>query len=165
MKNYIKIIFVIVVVIVVGGFVYYNKTKPVSVSPSPQTPIVVTDSIVGCYVATLGKDVYSLKIIAQQGELFEGTLVFKNFEKDSSSGTFKGTYKGGILLGDYSFQSEGTNSLMQVIFKKSGDDFVRGYGDVTADGTRFADLNTINYDSSYSHVFKFSGGECATPLS
>ena len=29
-------------------------------------------------------------------------------------------YKNGILLGDYSFQSEGTNSVMQVIFKKLG---------------------------------------------
>src|SRR5689334_4035499 len=81
-------------------------------------------SIKGCYVATIGKDVYTLNILSQNGEKVEGTLSFKNFEKDSSSGTFKGTYKDGILLGDYSFTSEGMDSVMQVIFKKFGDDFM-----------------------------------------
>lgn len=100
-----------------------------------------------CYVATLGKDVYTLLILSRQGDRFKGTLRFKNFEKDSSSGPYEGTYKDGILLGDYSFQSEGMFSVVQVIFKKSGNDFVRGYGDMSPDGTRFADLSKITYDT------------------
>jgi hypothetical protein len=127
-----------------------------------QPAITVEKSVVGCYEAHLGKDLYSLAILSQQGETFEGTLRFKNFEKDSSSGTFKGTYKDGILLGDYSFQSEGMDSVMQVIFKSSGDGFIRGYGDMNATGDRFANLNGITYDSSA--VFKLSKQGCPASL-
>jgi len=166
MKNNLKLIVIVLVIIIIGIFVYY-KTKPASINEG--TPIVTEDSIKGCYIARLANDVYTLTILSQSGESFEGKLSFKNFEKDSSSGTYKGTYKNGILLGDYSFNSEGGTSVMQVIFKKSENGFVRGYGDTimldkarnineAQDGPRFADLNKITYDSSY--VFEAST-ECA----
>ena len=158
MKNYLKIIIVILVIIVLGTLFYFNRTKSVPINE--EIKIVAENGIKGCYVATLGKDVYTLTILSQQGESFEGTLKFKNFEKDSSSGTFNGTYKDGILLGDYSFQSEGMDSVMQVIFKKIGDDFIRGYGDVNANGNRFTNINDITYDQSA--IFKVSE-VCATP--
>jgi len=139
MSNNLKIGIVVIIIILLGVFVYYQK---------PKSPVVNENSILGCYVVRLSQDIHSLKITSQNEEGVEGTLAFKNFEKDSSSGTFKGTYKNGILLGDYSFQSEGTNSVMQVIFKKSGNGFVRGYGDIDSTGTRFADINKITYDSS-----------------
>ena len=107
-----------------------------------------SQSIKGCYIASLGQDVYTLKIESEESGEFTGSLSFKNFQKDSSSGTYIGTYKDGILLGDYSFQSEGMFSVMQVIFKREGDIFIRGFGDLNADGTRFADLNNITYDSN-----------------
>lgn len=159
MKNNLKIIIAILVVVIIGVFAYSYKTKPTPIDDV--TPIATEDSIKGCYIARLGKDVYTLTILSESGESFDGKLSFKNFEKDSSSGTYKGTYKDGILLGDYSFNSEGMDSVMQVIFKKSGNGFVRGYGDMIQDGTRFADLNKINYDSSYSYEFKLSA-ECTT---
>ena len=152
MKNNLKIVIVVLVVIIIGIFVYYYKTKPAPINEG--TLIVTENSIKGCYIARLAKDVYTLTILSQSGESFEGKLSFKNFEKDSSSGIFNGTYKDGILLGDYSFQSEGTNSVMQVIFKKLENGFVRGYGDTIQEGTRFSDLSKITYDSSYSYVFK-----------
>ena len=159
MKNNLKIVIVVFIVIIIGIFAYYYKTKSVPINE--ETPIVTEDSIKGCYIARLAKDAYTLTVLSQNGESFEGKLSFKNFEKDSSSGTFNGTYKDGILLGDYSFQSEGTNSVMQVIFKKLESGFVRGYGDTIQEGTRFADLNKIIYDSSYSYVFKPST-DCAS---
>ena len=126
----------------------------ISLNPPP--------SIKGCYVARLEKDVYSLAILSQNGESFEGTLVFKNFEKDSSSGTYKGTYKNGILLGKYSFQEEGTNSVMEVIFKKQGSDFIRGYGPLNEAGDGFANLDDITY--GFFAPFKASSENCATSL-
>ncbi|MFA6076712.1 MAG: hypothetical protein WC735_01410 [Candidatus Paceibacterota bacterium] len=152
MKNNLKIIMVVLVLTIVGIFIYYYKTKPTPINE--EVPIVTEDSIKGCYVAKLAKDIYTLTISSQSGESFEGKLSFKNFEKDSSSGTYKGTYKDGILLGNYSFQSEGMFSVMQVIFKKSGNGFVRGYGDTIQGGTRFVDINKITYDLSY--VFETS---------
>ncbi len=151
MKNNSNILIAIVLIIIIGGVVYFSK------KPAPQNPIVVEDLIEGCYVASLSKDVYTLTILSQQGETVVGTLSFKNYQKDSSSGTFNGTYKDGILFGDYSFNSEGMDSVMQVIFKKQGNDFVRGYGDVDATGTRFTDLYNITYDTKAVFV----ASECA----
>ena len=48
---------------------------------------------------------------------------------------------------------------MQVIFKKTGDDFIRGYGEVKNEGTRFVDTNNITYDSS-SPLSVFKKTEC-----
>ncbi len=146
-------------IVVLGGiFIYMSSTKTPEVSntlPTDNTP-----SIVGCYVGGNSKDIYTMRIImSQNGENVSGTLAFKNFEKDSSSGTFTGTYKNGILLGDYSFNSEGMTSLMQVAFQKSGDNFVRGYGDVNADGTSFVDTSKIVYDSN-STLNVFVKGQC-----
>lgn len=113
-------------------------------------------SIVGCYIATLAKDVYTLTIASQTGNAFTGHLSFKNFEKDSSSGTFVGTYTDGVLLGDYAFASEGMDSIMQVIFKKTPDGFVRGFGDMNTTGDRFTDVTKVTYDTTYT----FKPSEC-----
>jgi len=156
MKNYLKVIIILIIIIALGALVYFYNTKS---TLSEQPPITSGDKIEGCYVATLGKDVYSLKILSQNGEEFKGTLVFKNFQKDSSSGQYNGTYKDGILLGEYSFDSEGMHSVMQVAFKKYGKDFIRGFEDVEVEGTRFVDINKITYDPSV--IFKASV-ECAT---
>ena len=156
MKNPFKITIAILVVIIVGASIFYLKEKSAPIIQPP--PIKVEKSVVGCYEARLGKDLYSLAILSQVGETFEGTLSFKNFEKDSSSGPFKGTYIDGILFGEYSFQSEGMDSLIQVLFKKSADGFVRGYGKMNEAGDRFANLNDITYD--LSAVFELSIQGC-----
>ena len=159
MKNNFKIIIVVLFLIIIGVFIYYYKTKPAPIPTNEGVTAVTQDSIKGCYVAHLAKDVYTLTILSQNGESVEGKLDIKNFEKDSSTGTLTGTYKNGILLADYTFNSEGTTSVMQVSFKKSGNGFVRGWGDMNQDGTRFADINKITYDSPY--VFEASKTDCA----
>ncbi len=154
MEKNTKIILGGVLVLLVGVGIYYATMK--------DKVVALPDGAKGCYVANLAQDVYTLNIQSQIGDNVTGKLVFKNFEKDSSSGDFTGTYKDGILLGRYTFQSEGMNSDMQVIFKKQGNDFVRGYGEMDATGEDFVDLNKIDFDSSV--VFKVSGEGCATSL-
>jgi len=149
MKNNIKIVVVVLVVFtIIGGFVYYQKNKqaPLDTNNTLVTPV---ESIIGTYVANLSKDVYTLTISSQEGESIKGELNIKNFEKDSSTGTLIGIYKNGILLAEHTFKSEGTVSVNQVIFKKTVDGFVRGYGDVDeTTGTHFVNLNNIIYDTS-----------------
>jgi len=149
MKKYFKIIIaiLIVIIVIISSFIYYQKTKQLPVVNNAQ--VAPIESVLGTYVANLSKDIYTLKISSQDGESIKGELDVNNFEKDSSTGTLVGTYKDGVLLADYTFKSEGTVSVNQVIFKKTVDGFVRGYGDVDeATGTRFVDLNAISYDSS-----------------
>jgi uncharacterized protein YxeA len=150
-----KIITIIIALALVIFFAFMLLRKNNDIAYTPPVLEEQTSSIKGCYVATLSKDVYTLVFLSSEGENFEGTLSFKNFEKDSSSGTFAGTYKDNILLGDYSFDSEGMHSVMPVIFKKTDEGFVRGYGEMNQTGDRFADLNNITYDDSA--VFKVAG--------
>jgi len=154
MKNYKKIIILgIIVVIIVGVFIYYQKTK--SGLLSNNVPTVSEETIIGTYIGHLANDVYVLTISSQQNESFTGTLDIKNFEKDSSTGTLKGTYKNGILLADYTFKSEGTESVNWVAFKKVTDGFIRGFGDINPETqTQSIDLNKITFDSSV--VYEFS---------
>jgi hypothetical protein len=148
MKHIQAILIGIAVVTVILVVILYGNRKTVS-------PPVQTSSIVGCYVAHNANDVYTLHIESEQAGAVSGTLAFDNFDKDSSSGSLNGTYKNNILLGDYAFRSEGMDSVMQVVFKKSGNDFIRGYGPVNQDGTRFTDTNNITYDASSAlSVFK-----------
>ena len=150
MKNYLKTAVAILAIIVFGYLIYSNRTE----SPASETPQVVTeDDIVGCYAIDASS---YLKILSQDGNEFKGTLVFAGSEV-GSSGSFEGIYKDGILLGDYSVQSYPTR---EVIFKKLGTGFVLGRGSMNPEGTRFADLNKITYDTSYTFE---PTADCATP--
>ncbi len=158
MKN-LKIILYFILIVIIGVVIFsvLKKNDQKQVELPPKEEIV---SILGCYVARIDQDVYTMNIQNENGETVSGTLDFDNFEKDSSSGVFTGTYKDGILLGDYSFRSEGMDSLMQVIFKKLGDDFVRGYGEVNQEGNSFLDPTQVEYDSS-SPLSLFKKEPCA----
>lgn len=158
MKNLTIAVTVIAIILVIVGLTYWYRPDS---TPNVPADTSGTDDIRGCYVATLGKDVYSLKIASQDGEKVAGTLVFKNFEKDSSYGTFVGTYRDGILLGDYSFNSEGMDSVIETMFKRIGTDFRRGFGEMDSSGTNFRDLNTVTYDPN--QTFK-SVSDCITTL-
>ncbi|HEY1041390.1 MAG TPA: hypothetical protein VGE63_01555 [Candidatus Paceibacterota bacterium] len=148
------IITLIILIIIVAGVSLILAKKQTN-APVTETPTTETaQDIKGCYIARLAKDVYTLNIQNQTNEAVTGTLAFKNFEKDSSSGTFSGMYQNDVLLGVYSFSSEGMDSVMQVAFKKTPEGFVRGFGDVTTEGNtvKFNDVNALEWDTKA--VFK-----------
>jgi hypothetical protein len=111
-------------------------------------------SIKGCYIATIDKDVYILNLASQKGEQVAGTLSFKNYQMDSTNGTFNGTYAAGILLGDYAFQAEGTNQAVKVVFKKDGGAFIRGTGQ-----GNMTSLKDVVYDAKAPRSV-FRKGKC-----
>lgn len=159
MKNNYKIIFTLLLLVVVGVFVFYPRKiqAPADSNFAPASK----SSIVACYVANLAKDVFTLRIDSEQNGKVEGMLYINNFEKDSSNGTINGTYKDGILLADYNFLSEGVMSLGQVVFKRIGSDFVRGYGETDANGQFFKDLKNVTFDTTV--VYKISENGCSNP--
>ncbi len=115
---------------------------------------VVSSSIKGCYVAHLSKDVYTLIIRSENGEAVSGVISYNNYQKDSSSGSIKGIFANDILLADYVFDSEGMKSNRQVIFKRVGDSFIQGFGNVkTVDGKEvFDNISNVTYDSKSTFV-------------
>ncbi len=151
MNNTTKIVIAVLAVIIMGGIVAFYKTKPVS----SEVPVPVSDnSIVGCYVATLSKDVYTLNIESEKDGAVTGMLAFNNYQKDSSSGSFSGTFANDILQGNYSFDSEGMHSDRQVIFKKTGNNFVEGFGEVSVVGGKevFSNPSLVTYDPKSTFI-------------
>lgn len=143
----IQLIIGVAVVVIVAILVYFFTQTP---SNTADQTVVQTSpqSIEGCYVVRREQAVYTMKIEEQRGTQFIGTLAYQNFEMDSSSGPFEGTYINNILLGYYAFTAEGTNSIRQVIFKKVGDSFVQGFGPVRTEGNREVFINpaTVTFD-------------------
>jgi len=155
MNNKIKTIISAILIIVIGFFIYFiSKEEKTEIILSTQTPVVKEGSIVGCYVSKLAKDVYTLEIESVNSGNFVGKVAFNNFEKDSSSGIFTGNLSGDILLGNYSFSSEGMNSNRQLIFRKFGDNFIEGFGEVKSlgDTESFVNIQNITYDPKMTFI-------------
>ena len=58
-----------------------------------------------------------------------GILTYNYYQKDKNKGTIQGQMKGELLLADYTFFSEGVQSVRQVAFKKNWNTFIEGYGE------------------------------------
>lgn len=99
-----------------------NKIKKIDVEDSP-------DSIFGCYSYSKNNDLISLSIKDSTGIII-GNLAYNIYEKDRNTGTISGKMKGDTLIADYTFQSEGSESVRQVAFLRAGNKFLEGYGEV-----------------------------------
>lgn len=86
--------------------------------------------------------------IEYKGSDVTGTLTYALSEKDSNKGTFVGKLENNILLLDYTFQSEGTESTRQVAFQVINNTLLEGYGEMTLDGTHFKDVAQIKFTST-----------------
>ncbi len=100
----------------------------------------------GCYVFNDGKNTVSIEI-TENGKEIKGNLTYALAEKDENSGNFTGELREGILIANYTFQSEGKETIRQVAFKVDGDKLIEGYGELNNEGTAFKDLKNINFTS------------------
>ncbi len=152
-KNAKIILSFLAIALLVGFGIYYsliNKNAVITGEPVP----VDTASLKGCYVASLSKDFYTLKIQSEENGNIRGMLAYNNYQKDSSSGSFSGTFANDILLGNYSFDSEGMHSDRLVIFKKVGDNFVQGFGPtkVVEGKEEFTNTAAVTYDPKSTFI-------------
>jgi heat shock protein HslJ len=100
-------------------------TKPQdSVNPMGNHIMVPVTS---CYASSNGKEIAELKL-----EVFPnvvtGTLSYQFHEKDRNKGTIEGKLTGDTLLANYTFLSEGVQSIRQVIFLVRDSVVFEGYG-------------------------------------
>lgn len=100
----------------------------------------------GCYIFNDGKNNVTFEI-TENGTEIKGSLNYAFAEKDKNSGNFLGKLNDGILLGKYTFQSEGKESVREVAFKVDGDKLIEGYGDLNEDGSAFKDAANLNFSS------------------
>lgn len=102
-------------------------------------------SSTNCYIHTTKNDTVSLKVI-RDGETVTGTLIYNFWERDKNTGTIKGKMKDNVLIADYTFMSEGMESVRQVAFKLEGKNFTEGYGDILLnDSVNFQNVNALDF--------------------
>ncbi len=82
-----------------------------------------------CYALLTARDTVRLSL-TRLGTDVSGTLQYRLAEKDQNTGTLRGTMRGDTLIADYTFQSEGQESVREVAFLAKDGGFVEGYGDV-----------------------------------
>lgn len=113
--------------------------------PNEDTTIVVAAKQ-ECYSYTKNKDTASLIIISSD-HIITGELHYKLFEKDSNHGLIKGEMRGDTLVADYTFGSEGSQSIRQVAFLKKDGKLLEGFGDVTEENGKmvFKDISTLKF--------------------
>ena len=90
-----------------------------------------------CYTYASPRDTVRLSITDLQGNT-RGTLRYALGEKDRNTGTFEGEWSGDTLYANYTFQSEGVESVREVAFLRRGDHLIEGYGPANSEGTGFA---------------------------
>jgi hypothetical protein len=100
----------------------------------------------GNYLFEDGKNLITFVIEENRNEI-KGFLTYELAEKDKNSGKFSGKFEDGILIGKYTFKSEGKESVREVAFKVDGDKLIEGYGELNEDGTAFKDASNLNFTS------------------
>jgi len=135
-------------ILITGLYSCTQSKKETSVSNLAVADSIKT-SIKGCYLYTVNKDTFQLAITAVNKNDVEGSIIYNFYEKDDSKGTFNGHFDGNTLKGDYTFQSEGSNSVREVIFKKTQTGFVEGTGEVTVVNNKavFSQPGSISYEN------------------
>lgn len=114
---------------------------------NPEAP-AETETVKTCF-ESIGKDTAQLEL-KTTGHKVTGTLRINLYEKDLNEGTIDGEMKGDTLIADYTFYSEGTSSIREVVFLKKKDQLIEGFGEtVMLEGKQvFKNRSTLSFDNS-----------------
>ena len=126
-----------------------NSQRKETEKPSIENSDANKEMPKNCYRYSSATDTISLKVIHNGNEI-AGTLVYNFKEKDKNKGTIQGSMYGDMLVADYTFMSEGMQSIRQVAFKFEENSFVEGYGDISIENSkvRFKNLDSLTFNTS-----------------
>ncbi|HVE62079.1 MAG TPA: hypothetical protein VNA26_09675 [Chitinophagaceae bacterium] len=116
-------------------------------------PVILT----GCYQMTMKNDSGWLDIVVNDTTV-TGNLKYNLHEKDNNTGTINGVVRDNMIYADYRFQSEGTASVREVIFKISGDTLIQAFGDLIEKNGKIVFVN--KNDLQYTNTSPFIKGNC-----
>lgn len=111
------------------------------------------EPVYSCFVYTSAKDTVNLHL-KTSGDIVTGDLAYNYFEKDKNTGTIQGNIKGDTIFAAYKFMSEGRESIRDVAFLKTGNDFVEGYGDAEEKNGKMIFKNTSNLNFNSKLILK-----------
>lgn len=106
-----------------------------------------------CYAYASAQDTIRLTLSGTGAEV-TGTLVYQLKEKDRNTGTLSGQLRGDTLFAEYTFWSEGLESVREVAFLIRNDRAVEGYGTVTEQNgkVRFSDRRALTFGSGFALI-------------
>lgn len=99
-----------------------------------------------CFTYQMQKDTAWLHLNTD-GNSVTGELSYALFEKDKNSGRVAGEMRGDTLVADYTFMSEGVESVREVVFLKKDGGWTEGFGEVTdaAGKMAFKDRSKLDF--------------------
>jgi len=103
---------------------------------------------IGCYAYNGNNSSIIFEVTDNDNNFIKGHLEYHLAEKDANTGTFEGVLLDDILLGDYTFQSEGLTSKREVIFKMVNQQLIEGYGDMDEEGICFVNTDHVTFSST-----------------
>lgn len=108
------------------------------------TLVNVSDS--QCYAYIKNKDTANLSFTTTNG-IVVGDLTYKLYEKDSNKGMIEGEMKGDTLFLDYTFSSEGVESVRQVVMLKKANQLLEGSGEMEEKSGKlvFKNISSLNF--------------------
>lgn len=101
----------------------------------------------GCYKYDQNNSIVLLEIDKTTNPV-SGNLMYQLDGKDKNTGTFEGTLKADILIGTYTFMSEGMESSREVAFQVKEGHIIEGYGALNEAGTAFKSYDSITFSST-----------------
>ncbi|HTN39291.1 MAG TPA: hypothetical protein VL053_19600 [Arachidicoccus sp.] len=142
----------ILIVLVLLGFVVGCKNAPKEeANEKSKESLPAKSGQKHCYAYLQNRDTIILTIQTTDSARFQGSMIYKLYEKDQNIGTVEGIRKGDLLVADYTFNSEGKASIRQVAFKQQGQNLTEGFGAVIEDkedgAVRFSNLDSLSFDS------------------
>lgn len=102
-----------------------------------------------CYKSQVGNSMVELNVMMNDAQV-TGMLNYLPEAKDKNTGSIQGKMNGDTLLANYTFMSEGVESVREVIFLKTGQNFTEGYGPVKDENGKmvFEDHSKIDFSKS-----------------
>ncbi len=94
---------------------------PVIQNPPVDAPVHL------CYAYIQNKDTVKIELVVGADDTVSGDLLYQLDGKDRNNGTLKGIIYMDTILADYTFKSEGTESVREVTFLKSDNSLAEGY--------------------------------------
>jgi hypothetical protein len=106
----------------------------------------------GCYQMTLKRDTATLNLSLKDTTV-TGTLRYDWHEKDHNNGTIKGVLRNDAIYADYIFESEGTTSVREVVFKIQDTVLLQGFGDLTEENGKIIFQHRDSLQFQENHPF------------
>lgn len=104
-----------------------NQKKSPNNSSSNTEDVKISETY--CYAFIKNNDTARLNYISTNG-IATGELSYNLYQKDKNNGILEGEIKGDTLIADYIFESEGSESVREVVFLMKNNELIEGFGEV-----------------------------------